>query len=149
MSDKGFTPADEIKVEPYEKQMQLTVKHLLNIFQLACDKAFTDLPEGYGASAEATVGICTVKISRMPPPPAAPKGGGWSGKQGSPIIGFDKAKAQAVVMEYPDVIEYKEEGDKAHVATKKFLGDQWTEVNDKLKQAGMAWAKGEKRWSQQ
>jgi hypothetical protein len=101
------------------------------------------LSEGWGFSVEAIVGGCEVRLGVSPPPRS---GGGFSDKGGQPT--FSRERVQAVVMEYQDLLNLKEEEGRVTVSTKKYLDKEWEAVNGKLREAGMRYIRENRRWEQ-
>ncbi len=157
LQSKGFQAASEVKANPEEQSYQRTFSDVLRLYDFANAQVRDSLPEGFGYCIE--VGIdgfsqgIHIKASTIPPPA---KGGGGYARQSVQPAAFSKEKVMEVVGENPDLLGYAEVGGKVQVTSKRFLGDQWGGVNEKLRAAGLRWGElGEKDgrkikgWTQQ
>jgi len=143
MSSPEFRPAEQVKVEDWEKVHNRRFTDALRLFDTALAQARESAPEGWGFSVEASVQGYDVKISVSPPP----RTGGYGGKGGSASV-FSREKVQAVVMENPDLLSFKEENGRVTVSTKRYLEKEWDGINTRLREAGMRYVRENKRWEQ-
>jgi hypothetical protein len=88
-------------------------------------------------------GDAEIDFDTQPPPTIISGRGG-----GSPPATFDKAKALAVVQEYPDLLNCEEKDNKFTVSIKRYLDKEWDIINGKLKAAGMRYSRETRRWEQ-
>ena len=140
---KEFKSADQAQFEDWEKVYNRQFSDVLRLFDVAMVQAKENVGEGWGFTAEAVVGGCQVKLSVAPPPRTS---SGFGGKSSQPA--FSRDKAQSVAMEFPDLLNLKEEGGKVTVSTKRYLDKEWEGVNGRLREAGMRYVRENKRWEQ-
>jgi len=113
------------------------------LFKRAMETAGPKQKEGYSFRLRVEKGGAVIDFETQPPPTIV---GGRGG--GSPPAVFDKAKAMAVVQEYPDLLSCEEKDGRLTVSTKKYLDKDWDAVNNKLKAAGMRYSREVRRWEQ-
>ena len=143
MSIPEFKSADQVKFEDWEKTHNRRFTDVLRLFDAAMIQARENSPDGWGFAAEACIQGFELKLTVTPPS----KTGGYVGKGGSAPV-FSRDRVQAVVMENPDLLSFKEEGGVVTVSTKKYLDKEWDGVNTRLKEAGMRYVRENKRWEQ-
>jgi hypothetical protein len=113
------------------------------LFKRAMETAGPKQKEGYSFRLRVEKGGAVIDFETQPPPTIV---GGRGG--GSQQAVFDKAKAMAVVQEYPDLLNCEEKDGRLTVSTKKYLDKDWDAVNNKLKAAGMRYSREVRRWEQ-
>jgi hypothetical protein len=113
------------------------------LFKRAVETAGPKQKEGYSFRLRVEKGGAVIDFETQPPPTIV---GGRGG--GSQQAVFDKAKAMAVVQEYPDLLNCEEKDGRLTVSTKKYLDKDWDAVNNKLKAAGMRYSREVRRWEQ-
>jgi hypothetical protein len=113
------------------------------LFKRAVETAGPKQREGYGFRLRVEKGGAVIDFETSAPPVImGGRGGGFQ-----PAV-FDKAKAMAVVQEYPDLLTYEEKDGKLTVSKKRYLDKDWDAVNNKLKAAGMRYSRENRRWEQ-
>ena len=113
------------------------------LFKRAMETAGPKQKEGYSFRLRVEKGGAVIDFEASAPPVIM--GGRGGGSQ--PAV-FDKAKAMAVVQEYPDLLTYEEKDGKLTVSKKRYLDKDWDAVNNKLKAAGMRYSRENRRWEQ-
>jgi hypothetical protein len=113
------------------------------LFKRAMETAGPKQKEGHSFRLRVEKDGAVIDFETSPPPTIM---GGRGG--GSPPAAFDKAKALAVVQEYPDLLNCEEKDGRLTVSTKKYLDKEWDSINGKLKAAGMRYSREARRWEQ-
>ena len=134
---KEFKSASEVQ-GPSEESIRNNelFRNLLAQWDLAVEWAEAKTPEGWSKNIEVSNPLGSIKVTMAPPPSKwEPRTGGGFNKPAP--VAFDLKKVEAVVMEYPDLLEVKGED----VFMKKFLGDQYQEIKDKFAPLGLHYVK--------
>ena len=111
------------------------------LFKRAMETAGPKQRGGYGFRLRVEKDGAVIDFETSAPPVIV--GGRGGGSQ--PTV-FDKAKALAVVQEYPDLLNCEERDGRLTVSTKKYLDKEWDSINGKLKAAGMRYSREARRW---
>ena len=113
---------------------------VFQLFKRTMETASGKRAEGHSLSLRVKKGADEISFDTQPPTQITANRGP------PPKAAFDKAKAMAVISEYPDLIGFEEKDGKFSVLRKKYLDQEWTPINTKLNAAGLHYSKTTQRW---
>lgn len=126
---KGFQKASDLEIPEWEREYRFLYMMTMDGLQYLVALAKAEAPPNNGISVELCVKTGTGKITYAPPIIRYSRGGG---RQDTPKKKATKEDVEAIVMESPDLLTF-EETDKAFlIKTKKFMGDLWRPIMQKV-----------------
>lgn len=124
-----FKKASDYEIPEWEREYRTLYTMTMDGLQYLVALAKAEVPPNNGISVELCVKTGTGKITYSPPVIRYSRGGG---RQDTPKKKATKEDLEAIVMESPDFLTLEETDNAYLIKTKKFMGDMWKPVMDKV-----------------